>query len=177
MTTTVETKEKRETHTPGDWHVQHLSLPHSRKLPYLIINDDVHSVARVCQEQDARLIAAAPEMYEALNNLVADWERCIGTIPHNHEAREILAKVEGETAMKIGNDSQLPLTALKGALLTNEHGAEFRIHGFFVELGDVTKVMVSIKGYDEEGEPTEGTVGVYLDSIKSWKIQLQGGME
>ena len=79
--------------------------------------------------------------------------------------------------MRIGNDSQLPLTALKGALLTNEHGAEFRIHDFFVELGDVTKVMVSIKGYDEEGEPTEGTVGVYWDSIKSWKIQLQGGME
>ena len=76
--------------------------------------------------------------------------------------------------MKIGNDSQLPLTALKGALLTNEHGAEFRIHGFFVELGDVTKVMVRLKGHDEEG----GTGGcVYLDSIKSWKIQLQGGME
>ena len=78
--------------------------------------------------------------------------------------------------MKIGNDSQLPLPALKGAVLTNEHGAEFRIHDFFVELGDVTKVMVSLKGYDEEGEPTEGTVGVYLDSIQSWKIQLQGGM-
>ena len=46
--------------------------------------------------------------------------------------------------MRIGNDSQLPLTALKGALLTNEHGAEFRIHDIFVELGDVTKVMVSI---------------------------------
>ena len=79
--------------------------------------------------------------------------------------------------MRIGNDSQLPLTALKGALLTNEHGPVYRIHDFFVNLGDVTKVMVSIKGYDEEGEPTEGTVGVYLDSIKSWKIQLQGGME
>ena len=76
--------------------------------------------------------------------------------------------------MKIGNDSQLPLAALRGALLTNEHGAEFRIHGFFVELGDVTKVMVRLKGHDEEGG-TGGTV--YLDSIKSWKIQLQGGME
>ena len=58
MTTTVE--EKRETFTPGDWHVQDLSLPHSRRLPYLIINDDIHSVARVCQEQDARVITAAP---------------------------------------------------------------------------------------------------------------------
>ena len=73
--------------------------------------------------------------------------------------------------MKIGDDSQLPLTALQGALLTNEHGAEFRIHDFFVNLGDVTKVMVSLKGHDEEG----GTGGsVYWDSIKSWTIQLQG---
>ena len=79
--------------------------------------------------------------------------------------------------MRIGTDSQLPLPALNGALLTNEHGAEFRIHDFFVNLGDATKVMVRLKGHDEEGEPTEGTVGVYLDSIKSWKIQLQGGME
>ena len=73
--------------------------------------------------------------------------------------------------MKIGNDSQLPLTALKGALLINEQGAEFRIHDFYVNLDDVTKVMVSLKGHDEEG----GTGGsVYWDSIKSWKIQLQG---
>ena len=78
--------------------------------------------------------------------------------------------------MRIGNDSQLPLTALKGALLINEQGAEFRIHDFFVNLGDVTKVMVSLKGHDEEGEPTEGMVDVYWDSIKSWKIQLQGGI-
>ena len=75
--------------------------------------------------------------------------------------------------MRIGNDSQLPLTALNGALLTNEHRAEYRIHDFFVNLGAATKVMVRLKGPDEE----DGTVGVYLDSIKSWKIQLQGGME
>ncbi len=100
MTTTIE--EKQETFTPGGWHVQHLSLPHSRKLPYLIINDDVHSVARVCLEQDARLIAAAPEMLKALNDIYeidvpdAEWsptlEKCFGL------AREILAKAEGETS-------------------------------------------------------------------------------
>ena len=99
MTTTVETKEKRETHTPGDWHVQHLSLPHSRKLPYLIINDDVHSVARVCQGQDACLIAAAPEMYE----LCKLFEKCMERIDGAEydasyelaKVRAVLAKVEG----------------------------------------------------------------------------------
>ena len=97
MTTTVE--EKRETFTPGDWHVQDLSLPHSRKLPYLIINDDVHSVARVCQEQDARLIAAAPEMYE----LCKLFEKCMERIDGAEydasyelaKVRAVLAKVEG----------------------------------------------------------------------------------
>ena len=71
--------------------------------------------------------------------------------------------------MKIGNDSQLPLTALKGALLTNEWGAEYRIHGLLVDFGQSPEV-VSLKGHDEEGG-TGGSV------IKSWKIQLQGGME
>ena len=72
--------------------------------------------------------------------------------------------------MRIDDDSQLPLTALKGALLTNEHGAEYRIHGLLVDFGQGPEVFVSLKGHDEEGG-TGGSV------IKSWKIQLQGGME
>ena len=104
---TVETKEKRETFTPGDWHVQDLSLPHSRRLPYLIINDDVHSVARACQEQDARLIAAAPEMYEMCKLLLPVMQRDAKDRhiragesrrgEHADKLREILAKVEGGT--------------------------------------------------------------------------------
>ena len=46
------------------------------------------------REQDARLIAAAPEMLEALRNLVMDWERVIGPIPENHEAQVAIAKAE-----------------------------------------------------------------------------------
>jgi len=96
MTMTVEIKEKRETFTPGDWHVQHLSLPHSRKLPYLIINDDVHSVARVCQGQDARLIAAAPEMHRLLERIANDDLGLVeNAVECAMDAREILAKVEG----------------------------------------------------------------------------------
>ena len=93
---TVKTREKRETHTTGDWHVQHLSLPHSRKLPYLIINADVHSVARVCQEKDARLIASAPEMHRLLERIANDDLGLVeNAVECAIEAREILAKVEG----------------------------------------------------------------------------------
>ena len=77
--------------------------------------------------------------------------------------------------MQIGKDSSLSLNELKGALLRNEHGAEFRIHDFFVQLEDATKVMVALREYDEEGDLMDGSCGVYLADIKNWSIQLQRG--
>ena len=77
--------------------------------------------------------------------------------------------------MKIEKNSSLSLNQLKGALLTNKHGVEFRIHDFFVMLDDATKVLVSIKEYDDEGNLEDETCGVYLSAIKDWTIQLQGG--
>ena len=77
--------------------------------------------------------------------------------------------------MKIEKNSSLSLNQLKGALLTNEHGVEFRIHDFFVMLDDATRVLVSIKEYDDEGNLEDETCGVYLHTIKDWTIQLQGG--
>tara|TARA_B100001287_G_scaffold36907_1_gene26311 strand:- start:372 stop:608 length:237 start_codon:yes stop_codon:yes gene_type:complete len=77
--------------------------------------------------------------------------------------------------MKIEKNSSLSLNQLKGALLTNKHGVEFRIHDFFVMLDDATRVLVSIKEYDDEGNLEDETCGVYLSSIKDWTIQLQGG--
>jgi len=77
--------------------------------------------------------------------------------------------------MQIGKDSSLSLNELKGALLTNEHGAQFRIHDFYVNLDDATKVLVSIKGYDDEGNLEDDSCGIYLSSLKKWSIQLQRG--
>jgi len=77
--------------------------------------------------------------------------------------------------MQIGKNSSLSLNELKGALLRNEHGAEFRIHDFFVQLDDATKVLVSIRGYDDEGNLEDDSCGVYLSSLTNWSIQLQRG--
>ena len=77
--------------------------------------------------------------------------------------------------MQIGKDSSLSLNELKGALLTNEHGAQFRIHDFFVQLDDATKVLVAIREYDDEGNLKDYSCGVYLSSLKNWSIQLQRG--
>ena len=77
--------------------------------------------------------------------------------------------------MQIGKDSSLSLNELKGALLTNEHGAQFRIHDFFVQLNDATKVLVAIREYDDEGNLEDDSCGVYLSSLTNWSIQLQRG--
>ena len=77
--------------------------------------------------------------------------------------------------MKIEKDSSLSLNELKGALITNEHGMEFRIHDFYINLDDATNVLVDIRAYDEEGNLEDYSSGVYLSSIKNWTIQLQRG--
>ena len=77
--------------------------------------------------------------------------------------------------MQIGKDSSLSLNELKGALIRNEHGAEFRINDFYVNLDDATKVLVDIRGYDEDFNLEKFSTGVYLSDIKNWSIQLQRG--
>ena len=77
--------------------------------------------------------------------------------------------------MQIGANSSLSLNELKGALVTNEHGMEFRIHDFYVNLDDATKVLVSIRAYDDEGNLEDDSCGIYLSSLKKWSIQLQRG--
>ena len=77
--------------------------------------------------------------------------------------------------MQIGKYSSLSLNELKGALLTNQHGLQFRIHDFFVQLEDATKVLVSIREYDDEGNLEDDSCAVELASLKNWTIQLQRG--
>ena len=77
--------------------------------------------------------------------------------------------------MKIGKDSSLSLNELKGALLINEHNAEFRIHDFYVNLDDATTVMVSLRKSDVYGSLEMHSCGVELSSLKNWSIQLQRG--
>jgi len=79
--------------------------------------------------------------------------------------------------MQIGKDSSLSLNELKGALVINEHGMEFRIHDFYVNLDDATKVMVSLDKSDVYGDFELHSCGVELASLKKWSIQLQRGFQ
>ena len=77
--------------------------------------------------------------------------------------------------MKIQKNSSLSLNQLKGALLTNEDGAEFRIHDFTVLLDNVSEVIVEIKEIDNEGNLDDEIIGLVFSSLKKWTIQIQGG--
>lgn len=54
------------------------------------------STPKYVKMANARLISAAPELLEALEWLVDDWERVTGrTLPDDHEAKAAIAKARG----------------------------------------------------------------------------------
>ena len=91
-----DTKEKHATHTPGPWHAYQ-----SRKNVHQdIASHDGSKIAREVHRANARLIAAAPDMYE----MCKLFEECVENIDEleDHDAsyelaklREVLAKVDG----------------------------------------------------------------------------------
>jgi hypothetical protein len=90
------TKEKRATFTPGPWY---LYLAHKDVNRHISCKDG-NTIAKEVHHANARLIAAAPAMYE----MCKLFEECMENIDNleDHDAsyelakvREVLAKVEG----------------------------------------------------------------------------------
>jgi len=71
--------------------------------------------------------------------------------------------------MQILQCSAIKLDVLKGALLTNKNGVEFRISHFEVNLEDLNSIHVVIYEPDDE----LGKVSIAWDSIQDWSIQFQ----
>ena len=71
--------------------------------------------------------------------------------------------------MQIEKCSAIKLDVLKGALLTNKNGAEFRISHFEVNLEDLKSIHVVIYEPDDE----LGKCSIAWDSIQDWSIQFQ----
>ena len=92
-----DTKEKHATHTPGPWVVKH----DKKGLPFIGVASDPWTypgtVATVEDEANARLIAAAPAMYEVLQELEESMElaKNYGYEKEHAMIQEVLAKVEG----------------------------------------------------------------------------------
>lgn len=86
---------------------KHSEAPFSIGFPGNVINNRFGVVAVVSPHPDnmvdaeergfanVALFAAAPDLLDALENLIADWERVHGAIPADHEARAAIAKAKG----------------------------------------------------------------------------------
>ena len=75
--------------------------------------------------------------------------------------------------MKLLN-STVNTDVLKGALIINQHGAEFRCSGLGLNLAESNlEIVIQMQEYDGEGELMEGTVSVPFNNLKDWTIQLQ----
>jgi len=87
------TKEKHATHTPGPWYTYQSHKDVNRH----IACKDGKSIAKEVHHANARLIAAAPEMYEVLSELLDTLEmsKGYGFDEEYEKLREVLAKVEG----------------------------------------------------------------------------------
>lgn len=96
-----DTKEKHATFTPGPWHAY---LSHKDVHRHIACKDG-NTIAKEVHHANARLIAAAPEMYEVLQELAESMELA-KSYGYEKEARmkqananvmiqKVLAKVEG----------------------------------------------------------------------------------
>jgi hypothetical protein len=76
--------------------------------------------------------------------------------------------------MKLSPNSTISVDALKGAIVTNEHGAEFKCIGLAINISPDSSLepILHVQEYDGEGELMEGTVGLPFSST-AWSIQLQ----
>ena len=97
-----DTKEKHATHTPGPWQIDDCTPGESTGLRFEVSTKD-SVIARTTDgwkeaKANARLIAAAPEMYETMKAILAvvnDPGPIFPGTAIGDKLREVLAKVEG----------------------------------------------------------------------------------
>ena len=78
--------------------------------------------------------------------------------------------------MKLSPNSTITMDALKGAIVTNAHGCEYRCIDLVMMItkDNLLEPILHVMAYDEEGEELlEGTIGLQISSLKGWSIQLQ----
>jgi len=97
----ITTKEKHATFTPGPWQIEDCTPGESTGLRFEVGTKD-SVIARTTDgwkeaRANARLIAAAPEMYEVLSELLDTLEmsKGYGFDEEYEKLREVLAKVDG----------------------------------------------------------------------------------
>ena len=78
--------------------------------------------------------------------------------------------------MKLSPNSTITMDALKGAVVTNAHGCEYRCIDLVMMItnDNLLEPILHVMAYDEEGEELlDGVIGLQISSLKGWSIQLQ----
>jgi hypothetical protein len=89
-------------HTPSPWNLgtETLIVRSSNRESHIADCGISYSLSDSEMKSNARLIAAAPELLEALEAMLAEmqvWESELGEHPAATKARAVLAKAKGET--------------------------------------------------------------------------------
>jgi len=99
---------KETKHTPGPWHIYANDAYLAGKTPINLVSvyagemPREHIVCNSYDPDDAKLIAAAPELLEACKDLLAwvDQHECDGAfLRSQNAARQAIAKAEGRAAV------------------------------------------------------------------------------
>ena len=72
--------------------------------------------------------------------------------------------------MKVLKNSQIRLETLNHALITNDHGEEFRISHWEVNIENIHEILVVCH---REKDLLSEEITLTWESIKDWSIQLQ----
>lgn len=84
----------KTTHTPGPWEIRWIE---SEDTPRYFVGTRTHYAARAWSSEDARLIAAAPEMLEALKTAKQCLKENRGpSMDEFMKIQEAIAKAEGK---------------------------------------------------------------------------------
>jgi len=79
--------------------------------------------------------------------------------------------------MKLSPNSKLTIDALKGAVITNKQGYQYRCIDLVISItnGNLLEPVLQVLPCDEEDEKEtlQGQLGFQLSSLKGWSIQLQ----
>ena len=83
-------------HTPGPWRELHTCIDDSRG--YQICHIDLHGKSEAERDANRRLIAAAPELLDALKDMLDYYGTASANVEFLTKARAAIAKATGQDA-------------------------------------------------------------------------------
>jgi len=75
--------------------------------------------------------------------------------------------------MKLSPNSKLTIDALKGAIITNKQGYQYKCIDLVLSITNENLLEPVLQVLPCDEETLQGQIGLQLSSLKGWSIQLQ----